>query len=349
MKSGNPLKLIMLVPRMEDRTVLFQAFRDEPQIQVSAICMEPHQARDLVLRTRPEVLVMAMELPRMSGLDFLQLIKANKPKTVICISSRGHEDPYLQARAREAGATMVLDRPTEGLAAQMPAVIQQILRTDRGHFEPRVHSVSNQVKGCDHIRLIAIGASTGGPEALRKIIKDLPTGLPPIVIVQHMPKYFTPLFAQSLDSLGDLEVVEVTERMPCRTNTIYIATGDNHMVVRREGHELLVDHDHHQPHMLHKPSVNVLFHSVAEVMGRHAMGILLTGMGSDGAEGLLAMHQKGALTLTQDEESSVVYGMPREAFLMGAATHIVSLDEVPSYIVQCQRQGMREQDQVYVF
>jgi len=326
MKYGKKTKLIILTPRMDDRMTLWKHLQQEPNIEVVGVTADPYQARDQIVYHHPHILVLALELPRMSGLDFLEVLHKFWPIPSIAISNRLGEHPELANLAKARGSVAVFDSSATSLAEiakKIPSLV--------GRHVPKPGKRAKQPMGNDMV--IAIGASTGGTDALRAILRDLPLGMPPILVVQHMPKKFTTLFAASLDKLTALSVIELTSCQRLQENTVMLAAGDRHMVLLRRGSVLEVDVRDGEPVRKHKPSVDVLFQSVAETMGERAMGILLTGMGADGARGLLAMYRAGAYTLAQDKASSVVYGMPREAVALGAVRESMSLPHIRRHML----------------
>lgn len=331
MNSGNPNRVLLLLPLLEDRNDLYGVFRKDPSMDVVAITTDPLQAKSQIMIHRPDVLIVAAELPRMSGLAFLQDIRQHLkvPSIFICASPR--QDSKFQKCAMDLGVKNVFTRPTQGLAPIVAEISEAIHRIRRQQTLMSKAVYAPFIKS--GLSLIAIGASTGGTEAIRTIARDLPLGMPPIMVVQHMPRHFTGLFAHSLSEITTLKVVEVTETTTLSRDTIYVAQGGMHMVLRERGQRLFAEQDGRPPKGRFKPSVDILFQSIASVLKSRACGVLLTGMGSDGAEGLLAMRLNGAVTLAQDEHTSTVDGMPKTARDLGAATHVLPLHQIAAHLV----------------
>lgn len=327
MHSGSSVDVLILMPSLEDRTVLWRMLRKEEHINVVAVTTDPRQAQQQIRLHQPSVLLISWELPCMSVSDFLNGI--NDPPRLIAVSSRQTQQT-LDGLAR--GDQVLLAMNHQGMEPLLPVIRKAI-------FKPSVRLARQSQAPPKHMtRIIAIGASTGGSDALRTIIGDLQAGLPPILVVQHMPKNFTTMFAKNLNDMTSLEVTEVTHTVQPRPNHMYIAPGDRHLTLARRDGGWWLELDDGPEVMRHRPSVNKLFQSVAQIARASALGVLLTGMGADGARGLLAMHQAGAATLVQDQQSCVVFGMPKEALALGAAKIAVPLSQVASHINRCKVQ-----------
>ena len=346
------------------RDVLSAAIEKEPDMELVGTAPDPFVARDKIVRLKPDVITLDIEMPRMDGLSFLERIMHYFPLPVIIVSSVTTHDPYAAVKALELGAFDVVNKP--GGSITVEAVKEEVIRKIRGAYEVRdrfIERVSQlfadragaskrrrvigraggapapssgktlltQVRTTE--KLIAIGASTGGTVALEQIFRVLPAHLYPIVVVQHMPVDFTRQFALRLNELSPLEVKEGEDEEILQAGTVYIAPGGYHLEVHRRGASLFIKLNQKERVHFQRPAVDVLFHSVAQEVGQNALGILLTGMGRDGAAGLLAMKQTGAPTIAQDEESSIVWGMPRSAVELGAAAKVLPLNRVPDEIV----------------
>jgi len=298
-------------------------------------------ARDKILKLRPDVLTLDVEMPRMDGLTFLSKLMQFHPMPVVVVSSLTPKNSEAAIRALELGAVEVIGKP--GSAYSVPEIARQLVRAIRAAAGarirkellelPAVPSATRhfQLKTTD--KVLAVGASTGGTKAIEVLLTSLPAMAPGTVIVQHMPEHFTAAFASRLNQLAAMEVREARDLDSVVTGVALIAPGHRHMVLERSGARYLVRlHDgppvHHQ-----RPSVDVLFHSVARSGGANAVGVLLTGMGADGAEGLLAMRESGSHTFAEDESSCVVFGMPREAIVLGAAVEVVALPRMAQAIL----------------
>ena len=289
---------------------------------------------------RPDVLLLDIEMPRMDGLTFLRKIMREDPIPVVICSALAGPSSDVAFRALECGAVDVVAKPQIGLRdflQESAVVLGDVIRgaaharlQRRLAFDsrPRRTAPAPARGAVDEGRIIALGASTGGTEALRHILTQFPRNAPGTVVVQHMPEVFTNHFAKRLDRDAAITVREAEDGDRITSGLALIAPGNQHMSVRRDANGFYVTLAYGPFVSRHRPSVDVLFRSVAAAAGENARGALLTGMGTDGAEGLLTMRHAGALTLAQDEATSIVFGMPREAILRGAAEHVLPLDEI---------------------
>jgi two-component system chemotaxis response regulator CheB len=321
------------------REVLVEIIGSHADMQVVGVAADPYEARSMITRLDPDVVTLDVEMPRMSGLEFLQKLMRVRPIPVVMISAHTEEGSEVTLRALELGAVDFIAKPRlNALAGEdySAAVAEKI----RAAFGARVHpgdpgdwvqrkpastAVAVTTDRCG--ALIAIGASTGGTEALRALLAPLPADAPPILVAQHMPERFTRLFAERLDGLCQIHVREGEHDEPVLPGRAYIAPGGQHMRVRRGRGEgrYVIALSREEPVNLHRPSVDVLFDSTASVCGQHSVGVILTGMGKDGAAGLLRLKRAGACTLAQNEASCVVFGMPREAIALGAVDEVLPL------------------------
>ncbi|MCX7786843.1 MAG: chemotaxis response regulator protein-glutamate methylesterase [Spirochaetes bacterium] len=359
------------------RDVLSGAIASQPDMELVGTAPDPFVGRDKIVRDKPDVVTLDIEMPRMDGLTFLERLMHFHPLPVIIVSSITTKDPYAAIKALELGAFDVVNKPGGSLTVE--EVKEEVLRKIRQAFDARedflrkwwilaektVSDLRTTTKKGPQIRsakkqfgfspqrmgqtpnlltqlvttekLIAIGASTGGTVALETIFRTLPQNLPPIVVVQHMPEGFTTQFAQRLNELCELRVKEGEEEELLEAGTVYIAPGGYHMEVVRRGASMFLHLHKGERIQFQRPAVDVLFRSVAKQVGKNALGILLTGMGKDGAEGLLAMRQSGAITVAQDEASSIVWGMPKAAIDLNAALRVLSLEGIPETIIQFAR------------
>lgn len=320
------------------RKVLTEELGKTGDIEVVGTAVDPYVARQKIAELNPDVLTLDIELPRMDGLAFLGKIMRHRPMPVVVVSSVTPEGSDTALTAMALGAVEVIPKPNSQFS--VPDVRRKLARAIRAAAGAKLQPLTAQsaealrarqadLSGVKTThRLIAIGASTGGTRALEDVLTVLPADTPGIVIVQHMPSGFTASFAQRLNSVCKMEVREAKAGDRVVPGLCLIAPGGKHMMVRRSGVEVTVRIKDGPPVNFHRPSVSVLMHSVAEEVGQNAVGAILTGMGGDGADGLLAMREAGAYTLAQDEATSVVFGMPKVAIEVGAAVDVVPLGDV---------------------
>lgn len=325
------------------RKLLSEELSSDGSIEVVGTAPDPFIARDKIIQLEPDVLVLDVEMPKMDGLTFLEKIMKFRPMPVIILSSLAKSGGEVALRALELGAADVLAKPgtsysVKDMSIQLADRIKAVYGMKHRKKEvPKKETVLPAVLNRAMLKttnsIIAIGASTGGTEAIREILIRLPADMPPIIIVQHMPQYFTRSFAERLDSLCRLYVKEAVDGELLAAGKVLIAPGNLHMVLKRSGASYYVEIKE-GPLVFHqRPSVEVLFKSAARYAGHNSIGILLTGMGKDGAEGLLEMKNTGAYTIAQDEKSCIVYGMPKEAAQIGAAVKVLPLDEIPDALI----------------
>ena len=342
--ARRPIKVLIVDDSALVREVLSRGLALDPDIEVVGAAPDPYTARDMIVRLRPDVLSLDVELPRMDGVEFLRRLMPQHPLPVVMVSSMTESGKEVTIRALEAGAVDFVSKPTSDMSSGLRQMLIE-LRTkikiastaNVAHWKhSRRESRPAVPKGAlletTH-KVVAIGASTGGTEALREVLAPLPAQTPGVVVVQHMPPDFTRMFAERLNRVCLMEVREASDGDRVVPGRILIAPGDRHMRVRRSGSVYLVQLSDEPSVCGHKPSVDVLFRSVAATAGGNAVGVMLTGMGADGADAMLAMREAGARTMAQDEATSVVYGMPREAFLRGGAQRQVSLGDIAGRIL----------------
>lgn len=342
--SRVPLRVLVV----DDSALVREVFRmmlPESDGFSVATAADPLIAVRRMAEQRPDVLVLDLEMPHMDGLTFLRRIMASDPLPVVICSALGTKGSELSLKALEEGAIEVIAKPTLGLRRFLEENADTLAQTVRAASGARVNLRARgsaplpvRAEAAPAIRLtsdriVAVAASTGGTEAIRELISSLPLDTPPIVVVQHMPPSFTRAFAQRLDRDTPLKVAEASDGEWLTPGKVLIAPGDRHLTVRRSGAHYRAALDGGAPVSRHRPSADVLFGSVAAVAGACAVGVILTGMGSDGAEGLKRMHDAGAFTIAQDEQSSVVFGMPREAIALGGVDRILPLTEIPAAIL----------------
>jgi two-component system, chemotaxis family, protein-glutamate methylesterase/glutaminase len=337
------IKVLVIDDAAMVRRIFSQELSKDPEIEVVGTAADAFIAREKVAELKPDVLLLDIEMPQMDGLTFLEQLMVNNPLPVIIVSALAKKGHYLSLRGLELGAAEVVAKPgpaysvkdmSEQLIEKIKAVAQmkQCKRFLAATAEP-VTVVSRQSSQPQTVKIIAIGAATGGPEAIAAIITRLPADMPPILIVQHMPFYFIKAFAERLNGICALEVKEAQNQEPVTPGKVLLAPGNMHMVLQRKDDSYFVAVKD-GPLVLHqRPSIEVLFRSVAMYAGPQAIGVLLTGMGNDGAQGLLDMRNAGAFTIAQDESSSAVYGLPREAVAIKAVNQVSPLEEIPQLLV----------------
>lgn len=320
------------------RRLLARVIAADPELEVVGEAATATQARDEVLRLRPDVLTLDLNLPGMSGLEFLERLMRHRPTPVVVIT--GAEDDAqasLENAVFERGAVAMIPKVHEGYTARdFSRDTLRALRAAAGLPEaaqaaPRAE-VAPEARPGRGLELIALGASTGGTEALTQVFQRFERALPPVVIAQHMPEHFTRSFAARLDRLGVLRVHEAAHGQPLLPGTALLAPGGQHLTVKRVGDQLLAQLSGEEKVNGHRPSVDVLFHSVARVAGARCAAALLTGMGDDGARGLKALRDAGAYTIAQDEATSVVWGMPRVAASIGGAVDVLPLPAIAAQL-----------------
>jgi two-component system, chemotaxis family, protein-glutamate methylesterase/glutaminase len=342
--AGPRTKVLVVDDSAIVRKLIADALRKEPSIEVVGGAADPFMARDMIQRFQPDVLTLDIEMPRMDGLTFLRKLMAHRPLPVIIVSSVTQAGSVASVEALRAGAIDVIAKP--GGPHEVGQVAQRIVERIRGlrqgfTLTPVARAaapptaVSPAPTGPLARRgttLLVVGASTGGPQAIESLLTRLPADVPPICIVQHMPPKFTKAFADRLDGVCGMRVVESAGDEQLQRGVAYLAPGDYHMVVERVGLQLRTRLNQ-GPQVCHqRPAVDVLFHSVARLQGVSVVAVLLTGMGSDGADGMVALRQAGAETIAEDERSCVVFGMPKEAIARGGAVHVATSLRMPQMI-----------------
>lgn len=325
------------------RKILTQELSKDIEIKVVGTAPDPYIGRDMIVSLKPDIIILDVEMPRMDGLTFLEKLMKHHPMPVIILSSLAQTGGEVALRALELGAVEVLCKPSASysvgdMSLQLidkikTAVCIDITKLTQKTFSSNKRIVNNSALIKTTNKIIAIGASTGGTEALKELLTALPANMPPILIVQHMPQYFTKSFAERLNFICSLEVKEAEDQELATPGKVLIAPGNYHMALKRSGASYYVEVKtgplvHHQ-----RPAVDILFKSVSQYAGKNSIGVILTGMGKDGANGLLDMKNSGAYTIAQDEASCIVFGMPKEAIVLGAATKVESLQKIPFALV----------------
>ncbi|MBD3169767.1 MAG: chemotaxis-specific protein-glutamate methyltransferase CheB [candidate division Zixibacteria bacterium] len=332
---------------VDDSAIVRKIFSSElsrdPEIEVIGTAPDPYIARDKIVKLKPDVVTLDVEMPRMDGITFLRRLMKHYPMPAVVVSSLTTKGGELAMEALDAGAVDVMCKPgaayTVGdMSVELIEKIKAASRVDVSRHKPEVKAKA--VKPSKRLSLtkttnkvIAIGASTGGTQALQKLLQVLPGNTPGIAVVQHMPENFTKSFANRLNDLCEMEVFEARDGDTLIPGRVLIAPGNYHMVLNRSGANYYVSVRRGPLVNRHRPSVEVLFKSVAEYAGSNAIGIILTGMGADGADGMKQMKDSGAFNIAQDEASSVVFGMPREAINRGGVDVVKPIDKIASELL----------------
>ena len=337
------IKVVIVDDSALVRKVLTEELSEFEDIEVIGTAVDPYVARDKIVKLQPDVITLDLEMPRMDGLSFLAKLMKHYPMPVVVFSSLTPKNSDNALKALDLGAVEVLCKPGASYSTQQ--VSKDLARAIRSAARARIQknlekliprtqiSDANSLLAETTHKVIAIGASTGGTRAIEFFLKSMPAASPGTIIVQHMPENFTNTFAKRLNEQCPMEVREARNNDHVLPGTALIAPGNRHMLLKRSGGTYLVELKDGPRVHYQRPSVDVLFQSVAKIAGRNAVGVLLTGMGADGAKGLLNMRENGAMTIAQDESSCIVFGMPREAIKLGAAGEVVSLSHIPDAVI----------------
>lgn len=326
------------------RRLLVEFLTSDPQIEVVGSAPDPFVARDKIKQLNPDVLTLDVEMPRMDGLTFLENLMRLRPMPVVMVSSLTERGAEITLQALELGAVDFVTKPKIDLEAGIRQYADDLIAKIKSASRARIRGINTlsapiKPSGTKRMfrtteKLIAIGSSTGGTEAIKDVLMGMPADAPAIVITQHIPAAFSGPFAQRMDRSCAMRVCEAQNGQQIVPGHVYIAPGDWHLRVVRDGARYVCRLDQTAPVNRHRPSVDVLFQSVTENAGTNAVGAILTGMGDDGARGLLAMRQAGCRTLVQDEASSVVWGMPGAAFKLGAAEQVLPLSRIAEALLE---------------
>lgn len=335
------------------RALLTEIVNQEPDLKVVGTAPDPLVARQLIKTLNPDVLTLDVEMPKMDGLDFLEKLMRLRPMPVVMVSSLTEKSSSVTLRALELGAFDYVTKPRIDIRCGLLEYAQELTAKIRSAYQagqrksygakqlPKIGPKNNAdaVLAAEHRhfstteKVIAVGASTGGTEALKSLLAALPADCPAIIMTQHMPEAFTRTFAARLNGLSALAVKEAEHGERLLPGHAYLAPGNRHLLLARSGADYTIKLSDGPPVSRHRPSVDVMFRSAANCAGSNSLGIIMTGMGDDGAAGLLEMHQAGAHTLAQDEESCVVFGMPKEAIARGGVDEIVPLHDLPGRLM----------------
>ncbi|WGG52255.1 chemotaxis response regulator protein-glutamate methylesterase [Rugamonas sp. DEMB1] len=329
------------------RSVMTEIISSQPDMEVVGVAPDPLVARELIKQTNPDVLTLDVEMPKMDGLDFLEKLMRLRPMPVVMVSSLTERGSEITMRALELGAVDFVTKPKISIQSGMREYTELIADKIRAASKARIRARTLPQPGevaagqlpqlrnplTSSEKLIIVGASTGGTEAIREFLMQMPSDCPGILITQHMPEGFTRSFAKRLDSLCKISVSEAAGGERVLPGHAYIAPGHSHLTLTRSGANYMTKIDQGEPVNRHRPSVDVLFRSAALCAGKNAVGVILTGMGKDGALGMLEMKNAGAYNFAQDEASCVVFGMPREAIAVGATHEVGALQALPGMVL----------------
>ncbi|WP_312436692.1 chemotaxis response regulator protein-glutamate methylesterase [Janthinobacterium sp.] len=332
------------------RSVMAEIVNSQPDMEVVGTAPDPLVAREMIKQTNPDVLTLDVEMPKMDGLDFLEKLMRLRPMPVLMVSSLTERGSEITMRALELGAVDFVTKPKISIQSGMREYTEMIADKIRAASKARIRARTLAPHGAPAApgtaplpilrnpllsseKLIIVGASTGGTEAIREFLMQMPSDCPGILITQHMPEGFTRSFARRLDSLCKISVQEAAGGERVLPGHAYIAPGHSHLTLTRSGANYMTKIDQGEPVNRHRPSVDVLFRSAAQFAGKNAVGVILTGMGKDGAQGMLEMKAAGAYNFAQDEASSVVFGMPREAIAVGATHEVGALTALPGMVL----------------
>ncbi len=343
--GAKPVRVLIVDDSALVREILATGLNSDPGIEVVGTATDPFNARDKLLRLKPDVMTLDVEMPKMDGVEFLHQLMPQYPIPVIMVSALTERGRKITLEALEFGAVDFVTKPksdvANGLQRMMQALatkVKMAATANVSHWKHRQRPAAPAPRQARPLsastnHVIVIGASTGGTEAIREVLTRLPVNSPGVVITQHMPSGFTQMFAQRMDEVSAMQVKEAADGDSVIPGRVLIAPGGMHMSIVRSGGSYLVRCQDGPKVNGHKPSVEVLMRSAATALGPHAVGAMLTGMGGDGAKGLLAMRQAGARTLAQDEATCVVFGMPRVAWECGAAEQLVPLQKIADTVL----------------
>lgn len=332
------------------RSVMSEIIGSQHDMEVVGVAPDPLVARDLIKKTNPDVLTLDVEMPKMDGLDFLEKLMRLRPMPVVMVSSLTERGSEITLRALELGAVDFVAKPKlsiqSGMLEYTELIADKIRAAANARVKPRQIATSEAARAGDagplplirnpltsSEKLIIIGASTGGTEAIKDFLVQMPSDCPGILITQHMPEGFTRSFARRLDGICKISVKEAESGERILPGHAFIAPGHSHLLLARSGANYVTQLDQGPPVNRHRPSVDVLFHSAAVCAGKNAVGVIMTGMGKDGALGMLEMKKAGARNFAQDEASCVVFGMPREAIAVGATHEVGGINELPGMVL----------------
>ena len=356
MKLMSNIKVLIVDDSALVRKMLSEILNSAPDIEVIGVAHDPLMARKKIKALNPDVLTLDVEMPRMDGVTFLSNLMRLRPMPVVMVSSLTEKGADITLEALELGAVDFVSKPKTDLAHTLDDYAEEIIDKVRTASRAKVHSlrgsplklktterhsadaVLKKKKSARHFKttdkILAIGASTGGTEAIKEVLMQLPADTPGTVISQHIPKAFSGAFAKRMNGISAMTVCEATDGQQIVTGHVYIAPGNRHLLVERDGARYICRLSDGAEVNRHKPSVDVMFRSLAQNVGANAISVILTGMGNDGAQGMKEMHEAGSPTFAQDEKSSVVWGMPGEAVKLGCVDQIMHLQKIPEGVLK---------------
>lgn len=342
-----PIRVLIVDDAALVRDILTQGLSLDPMIEIVGTAEDPYIARDKIVELKPDVISLDVEMPKMDGVEFLRRLMPQYPLPVVMVSSLTQRGKQITLDALEAGAIDFVPKPTSNIAQGLNAMLRELRSKIKiastvnvSHWKDKKPvKPAGVLKGSKALaestdKVIAIGASTGGTEAIKKVVARFPATMPGVVIAQHMPAGFTNSFAKRLNEACSMDVKEAESGERVVPGRIFVAPGDYHMTVVRSGGHYKVKCDQGEKVNGHRPSVDVLLHSVAQNVGANAVGVMLTGMGRDGSDGMLAMKKTGAKNVAQDKATSVVFGMPKEAYERGGAERLLPIDEIALAVME---------------
>ena len=351
MNKSKKIRVLVVDDSAVIRRILVRELSKDSMIEVVGTAIDPYVARNKIVKLQPDVLTLDIEMPRMNGIIFLRKLMRYHPVPAVILSSIAEAGGKIALEAIDAGAVDVMCKPGSGISLEEVSVelvdkvkaAAQVQVKKTGGEERKIPIVKRIPAPCPlKDKVVVIGASTGGTQALQKVLMAMPPTMAPILIVQHMPEHFTLSFAERLNRVCAIDVKEAVDGDELRTGRALIAPGNKHMDLSSSGQSYRVRIKDGPLVSRHRPSVDVLFNSVARLLGPKAIGLILTGMGRDGSTGLKAMHDAGAVTLAQDEASSVVFGMPKEAIALGAVDYVVSLEQIARRTIDLAALGKKQ-------
>jgi len=332
------------------RALLAEMISTAPDMEVVGEAEDPFDARDKIKALSPDVITLDIEMPKMDGITFLRNLMRLRPMPVVMLSTLTAEGAPITLEALSIGAVDFLEKPKVNVAEELPLYTETLLEKLRAAAGAKVirHKAKSEEmeqrqaalqKNWDNLsfklnHLVAIGASTGGTEAIKEVITKLPENFPPVVVTQHIPAVFSTTYAERLNKTSKMTVYEAEDGQLIRQGCVYIAPGDEHLKIVKKGGALHCKLEKSEPVNRHRPAVDVMFDSIAEIVPKRTNAVILTGMGADGAKGLLTLREKGAYTLAQDEASCVVYGMPKAAYDLGAVEKVMPLDKIAQALIK---------------